>query len=199
MLLAVEKGALSWDDLDLPMSLIRHDWNGSQLDVPVTFGLALDDTRLWFVAGCESPALVHPESAPGQYTPGLWRYDVAEFFLADPDTGRYLEFNLAAHGAWWSALFLAPRMPAAEEDKLPGVKTYAKNLHGGGWIAAAAIPLEVLRERVGLGEDSRMNVTFIIDSPEQKYLSVNPPQGGEPDFHQPALWTQVEIRPGKFF
>jgi len=41
-----------------------------------------------------------------------------------------------------------------------------------------------------------MNVTFVINSPEQNFLSAVPLAGGKPDFHQPDLFKQVKMVDG---
>jgi hypothetical protein len=193
MLMSCRKTRLDWNGLDLPLSVIEQDWYGRQLDVPVVFALALDPLGLWFVAGRQKAARVHPQAGPGEFVPGLWQYDVAELFIGHPDKGRYLEFNLAPNGAWWSAEFTSPRVRANGDDvEIPGVKTYSEISSAGGWRAAAVIPLKELRARLDFGAASRMNVTFIIDSPEQKFLTANPAPAGEPDFHHPDLLARIE-------
>ena len=198
MLIEHKNDPLHWGSLDLGLFGIQNDWSGSPLDVPAAFGLAIDHGSFWFVASRRKPALLHPEARPGQFTPELWKYDVAEFFLKHPASGRYLEFNLAPNGAWWSAEFTAPRVRADEEDvEIPGVKTYAELAPDGSWVVAASIPLELLEARFGFGPETQMNVTFIVDSPEQRFLSATPaPAGVEPDFHRDDLFQDVRIQEG---
>lgn len=197
MLIEHKNDPLYWGALDLALFGLQKDWYGNELDVPAGFGMAMDHGSFWFVASRRKPASLHPKARPNQFTPELWKYDTAEFFLSHPASGRYLEFNLAANGAWWSAEFIAPRVCAHQQPlPVPGVKTYAELSPDGSWLSAASIPLDVLQARFGFGPKSRMNVTFIVDSPEQKFLSAAPSDGGEPDFHRPDLFQPVQIQEG---
>lgn len=198
MLIEHKDEPLYWGGLDLALFGIQNDWEGKPLDVPVGFGMAIDHGSFWFVASRRKPAMLHPGARPGEFTPELWKYDVAEFFLSHPGSGRYLEFNLAPNGAWWSAEFTAPRVRAEEEDvPVPGVKTFADLSPDGSWLTAASIPLEVLQARFDFGPETMMNVTFIVDSPAQRFLSAaKAPAGVEPDFHRADLLQKVQIQEG---
>ncbi|RYD48822.1 MAG: hypothetical protein EOP83_25990 [Verrucomicrobiaceae bacterium] len=126
--------------------------------------------------------------------PELWKYDVAELFLTDPTSGRYFEFNLSPNAAWWSCEFTAPRQRAEETDiAFPDVTTYAELAPDGGWVAAMSIPLDLLEARLNFGETTKLNVTFILDSPEQRFLSVANLGEGEPDFHRPERFSPVKF------
>lgn len=197
MLIEHKKESLRWGALDLGLFGLNKDWYGEQVDPPAGFGMAMDKQKFWFVATRRSPANIHPQARPGQFTPELWKYDCAEFFLSHAPSGRYLEFNLAPNGAWWTAEFTAPRIKIQEEDlPVPGVECYAELSTDGSWLAAASIPLEVLRARFDFGKQTKMNATFIVNSPEQKFLTAIPPAEGEPDFHRPDLFQQVKIVDG---
>jgi len=197
MLIEHKKETLQWGALDLGLFGLEKDWYGEKIDPPAAFGLAIDHSNLWFVATRRTPSSLHPQARPGQFTPELWKYDTAEFFISHPASGRYLEFNLAANGAWWSAEFTAPRVRADEEDvPIPGVQAFGELSAEGSWLAAASIPLDVLKARLDFGSESRMNVTFIVNSPEQQFLTAVPAAEGEPDFHRPDLFQQVNILDG---
>jgi hypothetical protein len=58
-----------------------------------------------------------------------------------------------------------------------------------------AIPLDLLRARLDFGNNTRVNVTMILESPEQRFLSANPLKGHKPDFHQPGCFSQVLFTP----
>jgi len=80
-------------------------------------------------------------------------------------TGKYLEFNLAPNGAWWSAVFTSPRVRESEDEvQIPDVASYADLSPDGSWLTAAAIPLHYLRDELG-----------------------------EPDFHQPDKFKKVNF------
>lgn len=199
MIIEYKKTPLHWGALDLALFGLEKDWYGTTLDVPAAFGVAIDHGSFWFVATRRKPADIALRSRPGEFTPELWQHDVAEFFLSHPDSGRYLEFNLAPNGAWWSAEFSAARIRAdADDTPLPGVKTFSDLAPDGTWVAAASIPLEVLKARFDFGPETRMNVTFIVDSPDQKFLTASPATDGPPDFHQPDVFQQVRIQDGGF-
>jgi hypothetical protein len=185
---------LVWGELDLPLFGISKDWYGSALTSQAAFCVAVDPRSLWFVASHGKPAKLHPAARPARFVPELWKYDVAELFLTDPTSGRYFEFNLSPNAAWWSCEFTAPRQRAEEADiAFPDVATYAELSPDGGWVAAMAIPLDLLEARLNFGEGTKLNVTFILGSPEQRFLSVANLGEGEPDFHRPERFSPVKF------
>jgi hypothetical protein len=185
---------LRWGELDVNLFGIEGDWDGEKFAKPMTFSLAVDKDYLWFVAGHQQPASIHPDAKPGSFQAELWKHDVSEFFLLDPSTGKYLEFNLAANGAWWSAMFTAPRVRESEEEvPFQEVATYADLAPDGSWMAAAAIPLKHLRSELNFGDGSQMNVAFIVNSPDQKLATAADLGKGEPDFHQPDKFKKVNF------
>lgn len=196
MLILRSAQPLQWGDLSLPVWGLQSDWFGNALASPMMFSLAEDGQRLWFVAAGKSPAKIHPQARPGGFMAELWRYDCAELFLADPSSGRYFEFNLAANGAWWSAEFLAPRQRAESNDiAFPEAATFAELSPDGGWMSAIAIPLDLLKARLGWSDSSLINVTFIVNSPGQRFLTSTRLPGDSPDFHQPAHFSSFRYHP----
>jgi hypothetical protein len=187
---------LAWGELDLPLVGMARDWHGNGLEPPPGYSVACDPEHLWFVAHHRAPARPHPKSRPGQFCADLWQYDVAELFLADPASGRYLEFNLAPNAAWWSCEFTAPRQRADGVDiVVPDVATWSDLAPDGAWVAAMAIPLDVLRARIGFGSETHANVCMIVESSDQRFLSATPLGDGEPDFHQPSRFARVCFQP----
>lgn len=185
---------LAWGALDLPLLGVNRDWHGETFDPPAGFSLALDPQRLWFIAGHSEPATIHPDARPGRFQAELWRHDVAELFLADPSTGRYLELNLAPNGAWWSSTFRAPRVAADDsESPLEGVECHAMLTPDGSWLAAMSLPRAELEQRVGFGDKTTANVCLILGSPDQKFLSLTDLGPGEPDFHRPDRFSQLRF------
>lgn len=184
---------LQWGALDLPILGLDHDWHGLPISPPAGYCVACDLERLWLVAGQNQPASVHPGALPGLFRAQLWRHDVAELFLGEPGGGRYLEFNLAPNAAWWSCLFTGPRVRAFEKDiPLAGVETWSSVAEDGSWMAAAAIPLEELREQIGFGPGATGNVAFILESPDQRFLTVEDLGGDRIDFHRPDRFPVLE-------
>lgn len=187
---------LAWGELDVPLFGLEQDWDGSRVIPPAGFALVKDSQRLWFLASHRRPALLHPQSRPGRFQAELWRYDVAELFLADPVSGRYFEFNLAPNGAWWNCELTAPRVQAEPVPvAMPEVATFAELGVDGSWVAAMAIPLDLLRARLDFGPETRANVTFILESPQQRFLTAAKLGGGEPDFHRPAQFPRISLVP----
>lgn len=187
---------LRWGALDVPLLGLKHDWHRELLQVPAAFSLVMDGSRLWFIAHHGQAAALHPQSRPGKFLPELWKYDVAELFLADPVSGRYFEFNLAPNSAWWCCEFTAPRMRAEPCDiVMPDVSTFAELQPSGGWIAAMSLPLDLLCARLNFGHKTRANVTFVLDSPHHRYVTAQDLGTGEPDFHRPEHFSQVSFTP----
>ena len=187
---------LAWGTLDVPMLGLCKDWFGGVVDPPAGFSLAMDSWRLWFIAHHRRPALLHPQARPGVFQAELWKFDVAECFIADPASGRYFEFNLAPNGAWWCCEFTAPRVRAEPLDvEMPDVATFSDMAPDGAWVAAMAMPLDLLRARLDFGPASRINVTMIIGSPAQRFLSATALGGAEPDFHQPQRFAPLQLVP----
>lgn len=183
---------LRWGSLDLPLFGISADWQGNAFEPAAAWSLAIDPQYLWFVASHATPAKLHPAGRPGRFQAELWKYDVAELFLADPQSGRYLELNLAPNGAWWSCEFTGPRQRAEEiEIAVPEVATFAELAPNGGWLSAMAVPLDLLQARIDFGESTRANVAFILNSPQQRLLTATDLGGGEPDFHLPDRFASL--------
>lgn len=187
---------LMWGELDVPMLGLQKDWQGLTVQPSAAFSLAMDDTRLWFIAHHRKPADLHPLARPGDFQAGLWNHDVAELFIADPATGRYFEFNLAPNGAWWSCEFTAARVREEEIDiAMPEVATFSDMAPDGSWVAAMALPLDLLKVRLGFGPESRINVSMILESPQQRFLTAVDLGGGAPDFHRPDRFSKVAFAP----
>jgi hypothetical protein len=196
MLILRSAPLIQWGDLSLPVWGLQRDWHGKELDSPLMFSLAEDDHRLWWIAAGKTPAKLHPQARPGAFLAELWRFDCAELFLADPVSGRYFEFNLAANGAWWSAEFTAPRQRAESTDiAFPEVATFAELSPDGGWMSAMALPLDLLKARLQWSESSLINVTFIVNSPDQQFVSATRLPGDDPDFHQPKHFSSFRYHP----
>lgn len=183
---------LAWGELDIPLLGIDKDWFGKSLVPPLAFSLASDAENLWFVATRQAPVSVLPRAAPGIFTPGLWESDVAELFIASLDGTSYLEFNLAANGAWWAAKFSSLRQPSEDQ---PDFQKYIRTYHDAegmdSWVAGISIPLGFLRDQISFGPGSLANAAFILNSPEQTFHSVAKLPGENPDFHQPSKFPKA--------
>lgn len=187
---------LKWGELDVPLFGLQKDWQGAPVEPAAGFSLAMDDRRLWFIAHHRKAAELHPLARPGSFQAGLWHHDLAELFIADPVSGRYFEFNLAPNGAWWSCEFTAPRVRAEEIDiAMPEVATFSDMAPDGAWVAAMAIPLDLLKARLDFGPRSRVNVTMIFGLPDRKFITAADLGGGEPDFHRPQCFPELVLAP----
>lgn len=169
-----------------PRQELTHDWFGEDVSPAVEFSFATDGKSLWFLAAHAEAKVSHPEGSPNKFQSELWKYDVAEWFMADLASDRYWEFNLDAQGAWWASAFCSTRKP---DDKMPapqGVKTATKCVDGT-WITMAQVPLTLLS-----GVDLRsckLAATFILRTPNQIFLTTADNLVGEPDFHRPSDWA----------
>ena len=187
---------LIWGSLDVPMFGLNRDWSGAPFEPAAGFSLVMDQHRLWFLANHRKPAELHPASRPGAFHANLWEHDVAELFITDPATGRYFEFNLAPNGAWWTCEFTAPRVRAEEaEIAMPDVATFAEMAPDGSWLAAMAIPLDLLAARLNFGAQSKINVSMILNSPDQKFLTATKFSCVDPDFHRPQEFSPIKFSP----
>ncbi len=190
------RATLEWGRLDVPLWAIEKDWQGSPVVPGPALSLVADPSRLWWIASHRAPAELHPRARPGVFQTNLWEYDLAELFLTHAASGRYFEFNLAPNGAWWSCEFTAPRVRAESvEIEMPEVATFAEMAPDGSWVAAMALPLDLLRARLDFGPETRANVTMILGSPEQRFLSVAKLPGETPDFHQPEGFSRLRFVP----
>lgn len=183
-------GALDPDRL--PLTWLTRDWYGEALDPALGFAFGVDPSFFHFVACRTSPALCLPGSEPRRFQAELWTYDVAEFFLGGPN--GYLEFNLAPNGAWWSCAFGGPLQREHPEDlPLPGVCTESRS-EAGSWHVSARIPLQALGS-YPLDQPGTLNATFILDSPNQRFVTAGPPASGEPNFHRPDAFPPITLEP----
>jgi hypothetical protein len=111
---------------------------------------------------------------------------VAEFFLTDPITNHYLEFNLSPEGAHWSS-------GLREKPFARSAITSQGESRSDGWNAQAVVPLEWLQKKFHFGPGSRLNAAFILDSPHQRFLTASDLGAGEPDFHRPDAYPAISI------
>ena len=171
-----------------PLAEIARDWFGQEVDPPAFFSFSFEREALVFRSSQAAGALCHPQARAGLFQERLWEYDVAEFFLSDPVTGNYLEFNLSPNGAHWACLFKSPRCPIGE---LRDMGASSRGTRGPeGWQARADLPLSWLEEHLHFGPRTRMNATFILNSPAQRFLTAVTLGGGGPDFHRPSRYAR---------
>ncbi|HMS54841.1 MAG TPA: hypothetical protein PKA27_05530 [Fimbriimonadaceae bacterium] len=90
------------------------------------------------------PSTANPQAKGFVY--GLWREDCVELFIANRDTGRYVEFNFSPSGAWWSRVFEGIRMPANSEPPLCEAVGHMGNES---WSVEASVELDTIRAAIG--------------------------------------------------
>ena len=169
------------------------DGAGGRLACHYSLSVAPASGIVFWVAA-PRPALeksLHP--APG-FVAGLWRTDCAEFFLGNPDNGRYVEFNLGPGGAWWAGGFSAPRVALSEGEWIKERVLTSTAWQDGRWYGRLTVSLPPVAKMLGGGnwQDWTANVTFLVGSGErQRYFSVADLPGGRPDFHQPDFWPPL--------
>ncbi len=183
------------------MKFITKDWYGKPCP-KVGFDLSIKDstpTQWVFSVNVQAAKSKQSIAQPNEYKEGLWEQDVAEWFIANPANGRYVEFNLAANGAWWLMAFSKPRQRIenfsanfltniAEKEK---IKTSSSQQEQS-WSAELCIPKKLLVEILDEG-DWTYNVCFIVsdvsNKSQKRYMSLNSLSSLDPDFHLPGEFT----------
>ncbi|MBM3862445.1 MAG: hypothetical protein FJ385_00620 [Verrucomicrobia bacterium] len=190
--------ALPWDPAGCPPPLTVEslDWSGAPLRSAQAHALVTDPARLWFFVRFTGPLVTDPAVRAGAFHEGLWHHDVAECFVAGAAGVGYLECNLSPTGAWWACAFDAPRVRSADpfvprED----IRTWCDDAGDGARHVALSLPLAWIESRVGPLASARANITMILESPRQRYVTASNIGGGEPDFHRPQWFPQVCVSP----
>ncbi len=148
----------------------------------------------WMFHVCvDKKAVLHPLKMPPQtYYEGLWEYDVAEWFIVNPVTGKYIELNLAPTGAWWMMVFDAPRQRAVDDaPDLRGIRT-GSMLANESWEAYLELPTLVVEKALGRGA-LKHNVCFILGRNPREYLSWTRLAAKQPDFHRPDDFSMLLV------
>jgi hypothetical protein len=138
-------------------------------------------------------------ASPDRFTAELWKYDVAELFLANPGTGEYLEFNLTSNGAWWASKFSSIRLPCELQPDFPeNIRSHHDKGQADYYVSGLQIPIIFLQKEIDFGFITRGNVTIIRNSPKQRFLSASKLPGLQPDFHQPDSFKNLSFIPLQF-
>lgn len=178
------------------MQWLGQDWDGETVGPPVGFCMQLEADELTLRARREAPACLMPGSRSGEFTPLLWKYDVAEFFLRGESVKPYMEINLAPNGAWWAALFDEPRA------NHPGFDAAAIAVRSRGlcndlcWEGELRLPLVTLRELGWDPEELRASACAVLRQKDgsYRYASTCMQVGEKPDFHRPWCWPPVQMQ-----
>ena len=172
---------------------LRREWYGTELPEPVRYAFRVADGKLVYTASQRRPVKIHPTANPGEFVEGLWEYDTAEFFVANAEGSRYMEFNLCPNGAWWACVFTEPRARDSSAPPLPPVETRGEIAPDGSWECRAELPLAFL-EAIGINPaHCRLAAAAIQNSPDYLYLTTSNDLHGEPDFHRPWSWDLTSL------
>ena len=178
------------------MQQLVRDWEGAQVEPPISFSMQLKEEELVMRAQREAPANVRPGSQGGVFTPLLWKYDVAEFFLRGKGVKPYMEINLAPNGAWWAAVFDDPGVDH------PGFDAAAMAVRSRGqcndlrWEAELRLPLVTLHELGWTLENLHASACVVLLQKDgsYRYASTTMQTSEKPDFHRPWYWPPVQIQ-----
>ena len=169
-----------------PLHSLDRDWFSRPLSPPAISTFTLLEDSFLFLAKRSAPSLPHPSSEPNQFQEGLWESDVGELFLLEPESGRYLEINLAPNGAWWACWHSGVRQREEEQPSFDGIEAQGTS-DDHGWEASISLPFALFAEPQSL----RYNITFILNSPAQTFHSLAELPGEQPDFHQPQFFLPL--------
>lgn len=157
----------------------------------IRYAVALDAEHLWF-GGTVDCAPDFVPTAMG-FTPELWKHNCLELFVACPASGRYVEFNLAPGGAWWSCAFAGPRLPDGSADRVEMATSGYPEATG--WRVVGRASLADIRVAIG-NEPWSANVTAIVGGGGTE------PEGlhsvarlGAADFHRPHEYLPLRAEP----
>lgn len=177
-----------------PYQEIRKEWYGRTIEPSYHYRFSLSERGLLFEARRMAKPSVHPHAIPGCFQKELWRYDVAEFFIAKGDLSRYVEVNLSPNGAWWASAFTAPRVVDEQVSALLRVEYATGEATDDGWQASLLLPQSVL-DALGLHlPDCRVAACAVLEAPDYIYLTTANPCDTQPDFHRPDLWSLPQMR-----
>lgn len=173
----------SFDQLaSLPRQELVNDWFGYDVEPSAEFTFATDGEFLWFLASRSKAATIHPEARPGQFQPELWRYDLAEWVHGRGRRHQLLGIQPCSQRRMVACAFSDTRR-ANEDIPAPLAVDTKCILTDEGWCAMARIPLNELR---GVDiRDCKLAATFILDTPDQIFLTTADDLSGNPDFHRP--------------
>lgn len=126
-----------------------------------------------------------PANSPGS-TPGLWKYEVVEWFLLGAED-RYLEIELGPHGHYLVLQLHGRRNPVRQGMPL----AFVSHIDGSVWHGTAVIPAAWIPPG-----PHRANAAAIRGTGEDRtYSSSAPLPGSEPDFHRLECFVEVTLPP----
>jgi hypothetical protein len=198
---------ISYADAPLPEKLplspgrqpLPQRW-GQGAAVPPEAGLHWNATgHIVFCAGMK-PSLEDLDwRGQPEFTAGLWRRNVVECFLGNPENGHYLEMHLAPNGQWWACVFTGVRQaPAPAGHPLPLSEVEHCQQGGNWWQATVQVPGEVVCGLLGARSFFSLRgnlcaVHYPTSGSGPEYFSLAALPGPKPDFHQPDFWLPLQF------
>lgn len=166
--------------------VLRTTWDGTPLPPAERAVVQVIDVGeslrlLVFAPFHDDPA---PALAPGP-TPGLWEFEVVEWFLAGADT-RYLEVELGPRGHHLVLRLHGVR--TVVEQALP-MSTTTRRCGRAWWSGTADIP----RAWVPPGPHAANAYRIHGQGAARRYDAATPLPGPKPDYHQPARFSPVTL------
>ena len=174
-----------------------HSSFGGPANVEAVCGLAATEDVLLVHFRVQAIPYYNPEFTAGVYREGLWRYDCGELWLASPETGRYIELNLAPNGAWWSMVFRVARQ--RDLNCAPPACVTESQIREEQWEASLRISWSEINRCLGDKGIPTANVTLVLggcpdgDVPPENLHSIVDLRGERPDFHRPQDWTRLHF------
>ena len=169
---------------------LDRTWDGGALAEAEVGTVALTSTGARLAFSWDLP-LAQPVSAPdvpAGFTDGLWEHDVVELFLGDgADPERYFELEIGPRGHWLALAFAGIRRREAELREL--APDMQQDQDAGRWYGRATFGAVALQEIVGPGPFKILFATCLGRTPDRRLCCSPPLPGDQPDFHQPARWT----------
>lgn len=172
---------------------LAHDWYGTVVTPPLRFSLEFHSDRIVFSAERSAPPVCNLGITNGTFKEGLWESEVAELFVKEESSSRYLEVNLAPTGAWWWCVFDTYRVRAKVQPPPPRGLHTSSTVSTSGWSASIELPYAEFPINLSHPAQARLNVTGVIRAPETKYLTWVALRSEKPDFHltdQFVSWAQ---------
>ena len=186
----------TWNEVfATPPIFVSECWHHRALPFTFAFVFAISPKRIYFGGIGDFAATSKPESHRNHFTEGLWESDVVELFLADGNTNRYQEFNVAPNGAWWTAAFNDYRELSSKpipEAALSEVEILSDESPAG-FRVGMSYPRSGLRITIGDSSQPIANLAAIFGNAPRTFISVHLPNAGKPDFHHSGCFKPVRL------
>lgn len=177
---------------------IDRNWSGE----PACVGRGFIVKMLWsaaalyvyFEMGRGEPLIVNSSPKLGAKSPGLWKCDVCEIFIA-PDSNeprRYFEFEIAPTAEWLDLAIDATGSERQTDWKYNSGMEAAANISEEFVTMAMKIPWEAFGRRPKAGDIWLGNIFRCAGSGnERAYLAWQPTMTDKPNFHVPEKFGEL--------